>query len=284
MPHCYEFLDAELADLRNPRLLFSCENCEGEKLFPPGVVFASLGASVYSFAPGHRAHKFSLLTRRWTQVSKLFPRRCKLMASTVGRHVILIACNTQNNDDEEGHGSDGEEFSGTVCEILDTHTNEWACTEGLPDLFYGTYCISHQGTVFVKEGTTDGSSAVYRLDLTKRRWVEDARMSAMLHCVPDEGKLIIIDFTAVLLAKRLPDMVVLRHISEDGKCDVFSFMLSLPGGFFLFRQDEQLFLVVPSGASSWQSTSVYYCHHQLIHQLKIVSIPGDLLAADAISG
>ncbi|KAI5066503.1 hypothetical protein GOP47_0019127 [Adiantum capillus-veneris] len=283
--HTYEFLDADIADLLNPRLLFSCDDHEGHRLFPPGVVFASVQLSVYGFAPGHHVQRFSLLTRRWTEDNKLFPHGCKLLVSTVGSHVVVLICSEQNHDGEDdgggNHRSEDGKFAHTVCEILDTHTNQWDCLDGFPDQFHGIHCMQHQGTVYVKGEMAEHPPAVYGLNLTRRRWAEVTDMSAMLHSVQDDCK-IILQPRWVLLATSFPDTVKLYQLdASTGNCiEVLSVpMVRSPCSYFLFRQDERIFLVVQGEGSSWKMKKTF-----LDRRLNILHIPGDLLMVDAIAG
>ncbi|MCO5604105.1 hypothetical protein L7F22_058263 [Adiantum nelumboides] len=284
MPHAYQCLDADIADLENPRLLFSCDVLQGHKLFPPDVVFVSVDTCVYGFAPGQHVQQFSLLTRRWTQHRKLFSHGRRLMISAVGRHVVVIVCRKQkydiddDDDDNEGLGSDD---GNTGSEILDTHTNEWTCLEGLPDEFHAMHCITYQGTVYVKGKTGDDPPAVYGLDLTKRSWAKDTHLSAMLDSVHGDSK-IILQPTSVLLATSFQDMIKVRHlfVSTGVSIEVLSLAtVSTPCSYFLFRQNEQIFLAVQGEASSWHSKKAFF-----YHRLNILYIPGDLLMVDAIPG
>eukprot|EP00250_Pteridium_aquilinum_P016452 c23109_g1_i1 orf=431-1558(-) len=306
----YECLDADLEDLTNPRLLFSCDLHFGQKLFPLGTVFASVGMFALALAPGHQVQKFSLLRRCWMPVSKSLPPFCKLLVTTLGKRVLVVACKHRDADEkldvyDDGednyrqhhhrhdghdphrhghHGGDNDDdgmLQRTVCQIFDLDNN-WVSVEGLPDDLYATHCFTSEDAFYVRGMAGSWSSSAYVLDRTKGRWEEDMHMREALKDAPHDSKVITKRDALLMARKSSKGMVCFQHQQTHSSVwlDVIKIPERSPGKYFLLKEDEQIFLVVPEDAhGSWKTQSPF-CYHGLT----ILFIPSyELLMVDSIA-
>lgn len=284
----YQILDLDVAHPTNPRLLFSCDAQAGQMLFPPGVVFASVGTSILVFAPGVQAQKFNLITRRWIPVSKTMPPQCKLLATTLGKHVVVLACKPRDDDDDDddharrGHGHGHGNGQWAMSEVFDSESNQWASLEGLPDDFVGTLCVTCEGILYVRGKVNDEQVFVYSLNLSKRKWEDDVHMRDRMQFVLHESKVITKPDAILMASRHSNDTVQFQHQRAGAFdwLDVVKVNARPSCDYFLFEQGEQMFLVVSDAGVVWRSRTLFY-----YHGLTILHIPSDeLLTVESIGG
>ncbi|KAH7421653.1 hypothetical protein KP509_13G069200 [Ceratopteris richardii] len=280
----YQCFDAEIENrLQEPRALFTCDLRQGQNLFPPGIVFATVGSSVYGFASGHYVQKFSLLTRKWISLMKMFPSNVRLMAQSVRDLVVVIVCTVQESEKDEHEtrlARNWREDPCTVCEVLDTHTNEWATVGGLPDSCQGIHMFIHNGSVFLE----DEAGSIYRLHVTNRTWKEDVNMEAMLG--PIRGvSMRILRARGIVYAVHNQSQLVVKHIMTANDnyriLDVVKLNVRSPSEYFLFERNQSIFLIIGTGITApWRSEPVF-----VYQGLLVLSVPcHELLTANILDG
>lgn len=258
----FEWLDCDIADLSSvPRLLFSCDLEAGQKFFPPGFIYASARNAVLALSAGSDVRRFSLLTRKWTPVSKTIPPSCKLVVATLENRVVVV------ESDGGGSISDDDDVSSlhsTVCEVYDVGNDRWDSVWGLPEALLCDLCFTCQGNFFVRGQDQSPLDCVYVLDPAKNRWEEDVEMRNRLAHVPHSSKVVARPDGTLLAAMRDSHNSLVLKQQQVGKIEwitVIKFYLKSRSSFSLLQKNKQIVLVIPDTKSNGLSCRIQPVSH-----------------------